>query len=159
MTAAGVVFVLAVAFFLLGLAVHGPLMAFLIPAGANVCSTSMVQPSYPFYCFPVAGAAIGLGAMIWLRFALRGPYFKVMGVLLGVVLVAGASVAAYYHFLFGAQHAASTALLAGLPISPMINSTVFVQAAMRVPLIAAGAALLVATIVAVFRSGAKDLPG
>jgi len=152
MTAAGVVFVLAVAFQFGGLSLLGPLVSFITPTQADgskvqLISTNMMDPvATIIMSFPAAGAAIGLGALIWLRFARRGPYPRVMAVLLGVVVASGLVAAVWYRYYIAASFAMSRSWAGMSGAVAMFNSSVVFTAAGLVPLIAASAALLVGAV-------------
>ena len=156
MTAAGVGFVLGVVFFFGSLWLIGPLTRFLTPTmydderqgPVGIC---IDVPAPPAWEFSSVGAAIGLGVLIWLRFARRGPYLPFMIVLLNITIFSGLLVAACYRgYVAASVESAShvTFVLGQVPdpghVGPMVAT-----ATSRIPLITAGAALLVSAMMSV----------
>lgn len=186
MTAAGVVFLLTVAFLFGGLSLLGPLVSFLTPTLPDGSKIQLFFPGLlgPFeqnlssiISFMAAGAAIGLGALFWLRFARYGPYLRVMAMLLGVVVVSGLLAAICYRYYLAASYASDSSLAAGhfyhltasyatgsrptvgLEVAAVYNSSAVYKVSGRIPLIAAGAALLVGAVMCAVRGRASKDSG
>ncbi len=164
MTAVGAVFVLAVVFFFGSLSLFGPLMTFLRPTQPDgskvlVICTDMMGPFRAQLSFAaaatLAGAAIGLGAMIWLRFARRGPYFRTMAVLLGVVVVSGLLAVVCYRYYLVASFEVGYRMAELRDIRGFFNISEVSKAASRIPLIAGASALLVSAIMRTVRDRAE----
>lgn len=150
MTAAGVVFLLVVASWLLGMELLGPLVKFLTPAGSTPVFTGMTEHARPLAYFPAVGASIGLGSLVWLRFALRGPYIRVMAMLLGLAGVSGFLMALFHRCRIEAEYSAA-GQLAGSLIQPVFDAAALNSAAIQVTLVAAGSTLLTAVVMSLIK--------
>jgi len=152
-TPVGFVLAFACVFFFIGLWLAGPLADFLAPILANghraqLTSTNAADLLEAIRTFPVAGAAIPLGAMAWLNFDRRGEYLRPVAKLLGVVVLSGLVAALSYRSSLQATFARDFPMTGGYfggPYPPYNASALF-KAVGRIPLIAAGVALAVGAV-------------
>ena len=163
MAAAGVVLVLISAFFFSMRLLVVPLMNFMMPDpsawsdpdGSDdgpepAVIVNSIEPTRlslpPAGTYPVLGLAVGLGSLVWLRCARRGPYLRVTAVLLGVAAVGGA-MAAFHHRDGIAAECRAQWLWANPDILYMRTANEVHAAISQLPLVAAAGVMAVATAI------------
>ncbi len=151
MTPFGLMLPFACVFFFVGLWLAGPLADFLAygTSRAALQHVGWVEAFAIIRTFPLAGAAVPLGAMVWLNFDRRGEYLRPVTILLGVLVLSGLVAAICYRISIQASLESARYTAEGFWVGHKIpqRSTSAVCATVgRVPLIAAGVVMATGAI-------------